>query len=578
MAGNIKGITIEIGGDTTGLNKAISESRKTTNGLDKELRALNSALKLDTGNVDLLKEKQKVLSQAVQETQKRTEALQTAKDNADKAMANGTEINRQEYTKLVTELSKAKTSTAKYKDELNATTAELDQNTKAASQTKVRVDEYSRSVNRAATENLQLNGRLGEVANALGVKVPQGASKAIASMTASVAACGALMAATGTLIGKLIRASTETAKLADDIVTLSKVTGLSTDAIQELNYASELMDVSTEVMTDSMARMVRNMNMAREGTGQAADAFKKLGIAITNNDGTLRNQQQVFYELIDKLGRVRNETERDAMAMAIFGRSARELNPLILAGSNELKKLAQEAHNTGYVMSGETLNSFNSLQDSLDRLDNKTLALKAAMGEALLPILTAIVDIVSAIPPDVAAIIVVVATITVSIVTLVQTIKTVTAGVKMLSSIFGFGVNPTLLKTIAIVMLVVAALVALGVIIATIQGRAKEMEHTFASVNRSVGSMSYSASRVPSYAVGTSYHPGGMALVGEQGPELVALPRGSKVYTARQTEAVMNNSSTSNHTVVNVTVNGIREYNELMAMIKDSPAAIRARG
>lgn len=576
---NIKGITIEINGDVTGLDQAMQSINKKAKDAQTELTQVNKLLKFDPSNVVLLEQKQKLLTDAVGATSEKLAGLKEAEKQVVQQFEAG-EIPEEKMRALQREIASTEQSSKKYQEQLNKVNQELQENSVSVDKSTDKIEENNKVTKEASKENLELSGRLGDVASTLGIKVPEGCNKAIAGMTANIAACGALITVTASLIKMFVDASVQTAKLADDIVTLSKTTGMSTDALQEWNYASELLDVSTETTSGSITKMIRSMNMAREGTGTAYDAFTKLHVKITDTNGVLRDQNTVFYELIDKLGKVSDETERDALAMAIFGRSARDLNPLIEAGSGELRQLAQEAHNVGYVMDAETLESFNKLQDGLDRLDNKSVELKATLGEALLPVLIGIVDVITSIPSEAVSIILIVTTITVSIITLIKTIKTISDGAKVLSNIFGFTVNPTMLKTIAIIMIVVSVLIVLGVVIATVQGRAKQMEASFRSINNSVNGM-VNGGNVPRYASGTMYHPGGLALVGEKGPELIELPRGSKVRTAQETAAISGRGGTvasGGVYIDKVVVNGIEEYNDFMKMVMDTPEKVRARG
>lgn len=576
---NIKGITIEINGDVTGLDQAMQSINKKAKDAQTELTQVNKLLKFDPSNVVLLEQKQKLLTDAVGATSEKLAGLKEAEKQVVQQFEAG-EIPEEKMRALQREIASTEQSSKKYQEQLNKVNQELQENSVSVDKSTDKIEENNKVTKEASKENLELSGRLGDVASTLGIKVPEGCNKAIAGMTANIAACGALITVTASLIKMFVDASVQTAKLADDIVTLSKTTGMSTDALQEWNYASELLDVSTETTSGSITKMIRSMNMAREGTGTAYDAFTKLHVKITDTNGVLRDQNTVFYELIDKLGKVSDETERDALAMAIFGRSARDLNPLIEAGSGELRQLAQEAHNVGYVMDAETLESFNKLQDGLDRLDNKSVELKATLGEALLPVLIGIVDVITSIPSEAVSIILIVTTITVSIITLIKTIKTISDGAKVLSNIFGFTVNPTMLKTIAIIMIVVSVLIVLGVVIATVQGRAKQMEASFRSINNSVNGM-VNGGNVPRYASGTMYHPGGLALVGEKGPELIELPRGSKVRTAQETAAISGRDGTvasGGVYIDKVVVNGIEEYNDFMKMVMDTPGKVRARG
>lgn len=95
-----KGIIVELGGDVTGLNKAISSVSKEARGTQKELKAVERLLKMDPGNINLLKQKQELLNESISRTENFITALKDAKVKADADMANGTEINQKEYREL----------------------------------------------------------------------------------------------------------------------------------------------------------------------------------------------------------------------------------------------------------------------------------------------------------------------------------------------------------------------------------------------------------------------------------------------------------------------------------------------
>jgi ABC-type transporter Mla subunit MlaD len=130
-------------------------------------------------------------------------------------------------------------------------------------------------------------------------------------------------------------------------------------------------------------------------TNDAAQAFMDLGVAITDQDGKLRDSKDVMADAIDALGNVPNATDRDILAMKLFGKSALELNPLIKAGSAGLAELAQQAQDSGAVMSDETVSALDNLGDSIDHM--KTSA-QAAAGALLARFAPAISDVASALP------------------------------------------------------------------------------------------------------------------------------------------------------------------------------------
>ena len=106
MAGSIKGLIVEIGGDTSGLQKALKSVNSATSSLSKELRGVNSLLKLDPSNTTLLAQKQKILANEIDSTSKKLEALKNAQNQADNAMKNGTKISEENYRNLQREIVK----------------------------------------------------------------------------------------------------------------------------------------------------------------------------------------------------------------------------------------------------------------------------------------------------------------------------------------------------------------------------------------------------------------------------------------------------------------------------------------
>lgn len=107
MADKIKGITIEIDAKTDSFSKAMKELKKESNSVKTELKYVNSALKLDPTNTELVKQKQELLAKQIKVTEDNINKMKKAKADADEASKNGTEINQEEYRRLVREISAA---------------------------------------------------------------------------------------------------------------------------------------------------------------------------------------------------------------------------------------------------------------------------------------------------------------------------------------------------------------------------------------------------------------------------------------------------------------------------------------
>lgn len=250
-----------------------------------------------------------------------------------------------------------------------------------------------------ATEDAgQSMGNLGDVVNGLtsklGIQLPDGMKSSMNAMGSldaqSLALAGGFAAVAAAIVKAekaMISMTKESATFADNIITLSMQTGQSTQQLQEFAYASELIDVSVDTLQGSLTKLTNNMQDTMNGTGNAKASFEALGVSVTNADGSMRSANDVFYETIDALGQVKNETERDAMSMDIFGRSAQDLNPLIIQGSKTLKAYADEAHNVGYVLDDEALSALGAVDDAYQRLQKTQEGVKNQLSAEFAPYL-----------------------------------------------------------------------------------------------------------------------------------------------------------------------------------------------
>lgn len=224
-------------------------------------------------------------------------------------------------------------------------------------------------------EAVGLGDALGGAADKLGIQLPEGASKALNSLNgisagtaAAVGGFAAIAAAIVKAEKKLMDITKESASAAKEIKTLASVTGQSAEEVQELQYAGDMIGVSYDRIRDSLKEVTNKMQEARDGSADTAAAFESLGVNIYNADGSLRDANDVFNDTIDALGNVQNRTERDALAMDLMSESAQELNPLIEQGSQALKDYAAEAHEMGYVLDDEAIAALTATDTAQQKL------------------------------------------------------------------------------------------------------------------------------------------------------------------------------------------------------------------
>lgn len=374
--GVIQGITIEFGGDTTGLSDALKGTSKEIKSAKDQLKDVEQLLKLDPTNTELLEQKQRLLAAQIGSTKDKLDTLKNAEAQVQQQMQEG-KASQEQYDALRREIIATENDLQKLEDQANDTGKE---ETAAGDNAEQAGEDISNMGDEADKSSSKLGG-LKTAASAVGA--------AVVAIGAGVAAAAAATVAAGKELADL---SVAGAAYADTVLTESTVTGIATDRLQEYMYAAELVDVSTETLTKSMAKNIKSMKSAAEGSASYAEAYEQLGVSVTDANGELRDSDDVYWELIEALGNVENETERDALAMTVLGKSAQELNPLIEAGAERMNELGDQAKAAGYVVSDDMLNAYGALDDQLQYLNVGATAAKNALGTILLPTLTSLAE------------------------------------------------------------------------------------------------------------------------------------------------------------------------------------------
>ena len=353
-SGSIKGITIRFEADTTKLDKELRKVSNNTKQIDNELRKVDKALKFNPTSVELWRQKQDLLQKKIKETEKSLDLLKQKQADMD---ARGVSKTSEEYRKVQREIIEAES--------------------------------------KLKTFNTQLR-KIGQVnLRAMSEQFKQ-IGTSLESAGRSMRGLSAAAAAVATAIGAV---TVKSAKWADDLTTMSKKYSIGTKELQKYSAAAELVDTDVETIAKSHVKLEKTMLTASKGTGTAADAFKALGVEVTNADGSLRDGDQVWQETIAALGKMENETERDAYAMALMGKSASELNPLIEDGGETYQKFAETLakYDLDFV-DQDMLDRANDFNDSLDTMKAIGMVAFQQLGTQLAaylaPAMEKVVDVV----------------------------------------------------------------------------------------------------------------------------------------------------------------------------------------
>ena len=415
MASRIAGITIEIDGDTTKLQKSLKGVDSDLKATSAKLRDVEKLLKLDPKNTELLRQKQQALSDSIEKTKERLSALKDAQSQFAKGTEEWDSIQR----------------------EIIATEQNLDN-----------LERDYRNFGSVAKQQMLAVGKSMQDA---GKKVTELGNKLKPLSTAA----GGVLTGLGTLAYKSVTA-------ADDLASLSKQTGISTDELQKMQYASDLVDVSVEDITGALRKMKPKMDDSNE-------TFQKLGISVKDADGNMRGATDVFYDSLKALQGISNETERDQIAMELFGKGADSLAGIIDDGGAALRAYGNEAARMGLIMSGDTIDALNQTNDTIDKTKNTLLASAAQLGATAAQVLAPLIERLSAglqrisewmrqLSPQQVDMVLKIAGVVAAVAPLLIIGGKLITGIGAIVSALGFLMSP-----IGLVVVAIAALVAAGV-------------------------------------------------------------------------------------------------------------------
>lgn len=339
MAGaKIKGITIELGADTTQFQTALKGIDKDLKTTQTNLKDINKLLKLDPSNVQLLTQKQKNLETSIDLTKKRIEELKNAQDQVEKGTDAWDALERE----IIETQGNLKDLEKQYKD-----------------------------FGSVASQQIK---NVGTSLKNAGKKVTDFGKKLAPVSTAATA-----------LGSALLKLGYDAVTNADDLNTLAKQTGFSTEELQKMQYAADRIDVSMEDITGAMKKFKSKIDPANK-------SLQALGINVLDADGNLRDGTDVFWDAINALSAIQNETERDQAAMDLFGKSADSLAGIIDDGGAAFAELGKEAENLGLILDQDTLDSLNTTNDTIDTMKAQISATMGVIGAQVVPVVAPLLE------------------------------------------------------------------------------------------------------------------------------------------------------------------------------------------
>ena len=364
--------TIAVDGEKK-FKDAITAANKSISNMGSELKLASAKFKNTNDAMALMKTRSEVLKKEIKQQTEIVKAMESAVK--DSAAARGEDSAQTE--KWQAELNRAKAKLEELNHELSNNEKGLDRNGKSFRQAGEKAESagglittFKDAMNGAADAQFDFKSfdtAIGNIENRL---------KTVAKMFVNIGKGAWDMVA-------------DSAGWADDLKTLSDQTGFDVETLQSWEYASKFVD--TELST-IVADVTKILSKASDGSKETQKQFNQLSVVLRDSSGELRPAQDIFWDTIDALGKIENESTRDALAMKLFGKSAKELNPLIKAGSKEWNQYAQEAKDSGYILEKDAVDSLGAFDDAINKMNASVEAAKNIISAELAPAMTTIAD------------------------------------------------------------------------------------------------------------------------------------------------------------------------------------------
>lgn len=575
------------------LRRAITEINNGAKVLKSEMNKLTAEYDGNTDSAEFLAQKYDILVRQMLTQQDKVKVLKQAVAGA--AEAYGEADSRTQN--WIIELNNAEAALANISGELERTDTAIEDMNKA-------FDGVSGSTGTATEDMKSLGDVLDTVADKLGIKLPDGISKFTgklgkipASTAVAVTGIAAVVAIVIKLEKKLIDVTKETAAAAKKLEALSLQTGVSTTDLQAFQYAEDFIGVSSDQLADSLKDLTTKMSDAANGNEETAAKFDQLGVSIYDAQGNLRSAYDVFLDVIDGLGEMGNQAERDALAMGLINESAQKLNPLIEQGSGSLKKYAAEAENVGYILSNDQLKALTAVDEAQNRLLKSQEAVSKQISAEYAPYMSDALNQTRELIEKVGKALVdsgaveAFGSILDSAVSLLEPLGDLTADILPPLGTLLKGVAGTIAWIADTINLIVGLLTLNGDRISTALGfnpnKASNIQKTLYGADYKTESYYDSTGNyydpTTGQFSGNYFHnaggndnfPGGRTRVGENGPETVYLPQGTVIANAQETRADGGYDAPVN---VYIEARTIQEFNDIIEIVRDAQRVRRMKG
>lgn len=537
----------------------------------KALAEVNQGLRVNQSNMRLVEEQSKKTGDSQKALQTKMDALSdTINSQKDKVA-----LLEQALAKSTEKTGEGSKATMQWQEKLNNAKRDL-------IKMEDELQDYQEEQKKASNETKTWRDKLSEAAQKVGIELPENTEKGKEGLKEFEGAALAAGAAIAGVVTAVVNMTLEVGQSAEEIKNKSQTMGMSMTEYQEWDYIMKSVGYSAEQASGDFAALAERAKDAAMGTGEGAEVFDALKISVKGAGGQLKSQNELFVEVIEKLQKMKDETQRNAYASQLLGTTGEELIPILNMSAQELEALRIKAHETGSVMSDEAVNGFAQMNQANREMEQRFEAAKIQLATVLMPVLTDFFNLISSIPTPVLIIVSTIGALigifkaATSVIQMMSVANTILAGtntaVGTTAIAAGTGMNKLILAVAAIVAiaaLVTGAGLAINSALSGAGNAAQTAQQNLKAMQKSV----------PAYATGTRSAKRGWAIVGEEGPELVEMGGGERVYNARQTRRMLSGGGATyvdrSTTQYIFKVDDIETYNQIMQKLKRQKMNLR---
>jgi len=344
-----------------GYKKDLAAAKQSVKDLDDELALAEAEYKKTGDASDYYKRKSFLLQQQIQAQKSAVEKAEAALNAAKTAYGE----NSKQAHDMASALTRAKTQLVRMETSLN--------------DTKKAMNGVGEAGNTAAGNAETLGEKLGEISGKIDLETLKNGLSGIADTIAGAARSAANFAQ------EIWNATADAGAWADNLLTQSTQTGIDTTTLQQWQYAAQFVDTEASTIINARKRILAAMG------GKDGMSVGGIEIATKDAEGQLRSWDDVFWDSIDALQGMTNETERDQAAMDLFGKSYADMIPLIKAGREEWEKYASSAQ----VLSEDQVKALGELDDAMNVMNSSLEGSQMQILASLAPVMQTVADAIS---------------------------------------------------------------------------------------------------------------------------------------------------------------------------------------